>query len=76
MTAPHERTPDVIPCPDAAAAIPVLRSDRLTLRAPTLDDFPLLVEIDGSVAEQSLRGTRSREDSWFEFTQMTATWIC
>ena len=75
MTAPHEIQPQTHALPGVVAAIPELRTDRLVLRAPQLSDFPTLIDIDFSVAETSRRGERSREDSWYEFTQMSATWI-
>lgn len=74
MTAPHE-TPSVNALPDIAAAIPVLRTDRLTLRAPRLADFPVLAAIYDSVSDSSLRELDGRAAYWQDFMQMTATWV-
>lgn len=75
MTLLHESPPRNHALPDLAAQVPILRTDRLTLRLPTLSDFPLLVEIDASVADVSLRAQNGRAGTWSDFMQMTATWL-
>ena len=57
------------------ALVPVLETDRLTLRAPALDDFPVLLDIDASTAASDISGPRDRERSFSDFAQMTATWL-
>ena len=75
MTHWHEQPPAHHARPDIAQAVPTLRTDRLALRAPRLDDFPLLVAIDASVEDVSLRSHNGREGTWSDFMQMTATWL-
>lgn len=76
MTQWHEIPPRHHALPPLAAAIPVLNTERLTLRGPMLEDFPLLVEINESVAELSQReGAGRRDGAWQDFAQMTATWV-
>ena len=78
MGQPHE-----IPVDGAAATfaanlrnlMPVLETERLTLRAPELTDFDALFEIAASEQATGIGGPMSREDAWNEFTQMTATWV-
>ena len=59
---------------DLSALIPTLKTDRLTLRAPALSDFPVLVEIDQSVIGTGAR-ERTRHDSWADFSMMSAIWL-
>lgn len=75
MTLWHETPPSRHALPELVAMIPALRTDRLHLRAPLLDDFPVLVEIGESVAGVSNRAQRGRNGSWSDFMQMTATWL-
>lgn len=75
MTYWHEHPPAHHALPGLAQIIPTLHTDRLTLRAPGLSDFPLLVEIDASVADVSLRAQNGRTGTWEDFMQMTATWL-
>ena len=71
----HEHPPARHALPDLPGLIPTLRTDRLVLRAPELADFPLLLEIDASVADVSLRSQGGRDGTWSDFMQMTATWL-
>ncbi len=71
MTAPHLFPPAAHALPALYAAIPVLTSQRLTLRAPLLADYPLLEKINDGLKDRSLRST----DTWDDFIQMTATWV-
>ena len=75
MTLAHEIPPAVHPLPAVLTAIPVVATERLSLRAPTLADFPCLLEINQSVKETARSGARSRTRSFQDFAQMTATWI-
>ena len=58
-----------------AAAIPVLRTDRLVLRAPRISDFSAYAEIACSERGRSITETPERAHAFFEFTQMAAGWL-
>lgn len=74
MTAPHEIPPKVNLTPTITAAIPVVKTDRLTLRAPRIDDFDALVDI--MTKRWPPEGhTYSREDVWYELSHMCSTWV-
>jgi len=76
MTNAHETAPAHHATPQLLAAIPVLTTKRLILRAPTLHDFPLMVAINDELQARSLRdGAGTREGAWDDFIQMTATWV-
>lgn len=55
--------------------LPTLATDRLILRAPRVTDFEAYAEIACSDRGQHIGGPMSREDAWFDFAQVTATWI-
>ena len=55
--------------------IPVLKTERLTLRAPEIADFPLVAEIATGPRAEGIGGPMSREDAWGEFAQMNMTWL-
>jgi len=78
MTAPHE-TPMTGPTADfaatLAAALPVIETERLSLRAPTLADFPLWADIFTGPAGPHLGGPVSREDAFTEFAASLGTWL-
>ena len=57
------------------AMIPVLTTERLTLRATELADFPALAEIATGPRSAGIGGPMSREDAWYEFAQMNMTWL-
>jgi RimJ/RimL family protein N-acetyltransferase len=75
---PHERP---IPGPAAEfaarlqAALPVLRTARLILRAPRIEDFPVYADIAASPEGRYLTEDQSRDSAWLDFAQMTATWL-
>ncbi|MEM6308884.1 MAG: GNAT family N-acetyltransferase [Pseudomonadota bacterium] len=71
MMAPHMAAPDHMPLPALQAALPRLKTDRLTLRVPGLDDLSLLNQISDEQRNQDLLAP----DIWDEFLQMTATWV-
>lgn len=80
MTAlPCEAAPPRGPAADLAARlralVPVLTTERLTLRALTMDDFPLVAEIATGPRAAGIGGPMSREDAWYEFAQMNMTWL-
>lgn len=72
---PHEIPPQAHAAPALTAAIPVLTGPRVTLRAPQIADFPALYSIGSGDRGAGIGGPFTREDMWFDFAQMTATWI-
>lgn len=58
-----------------ASMVPVLRTDRLTLRAPRPDDFALYAEISCGPRGVGLGGPMSREDAWYDFASLSACWM-
>ena len=70
----HEIPPERNVCPAISGAVPTLRTDRLVLRAPRLDDVPVRHDINLTVADVSMR-TTGRDGTWNDLMQMTATWI-
>lgn len=78
MTLAHE-TPAVGPAADfaarLAAALPVIETERLRLRAPRLEDFPVYAEIVMGPRGRFVFDDPSRSDVWLDFTQMVATWL-
>jgi len=78
MTAPHEiATPG--PAADVAAALrarlPVIETERLRLRAPVIEDFPVYAEITTGPRGIHVLEAPDREAAWLDFTQMIATWL-
>ncbi len=74
MTHWHETPPLRHACKAISDAVPLLRTERLTLRAPVMGDFPVLLEIEDSLADTDLRSD-DRDEAWRNFMQMSATWI-
>lgn len=70
----HEIPPAQHALPAIPNAVPHLRTKRLTLRAPRIEDFATLLEIEDSLAGTGLRSD-TRQDAWHSFMQMSATWI-
>lgn len=74
----HERP---IPGPAAqaaarlAAAIPVLETDRLRLRAPRLDDFPAYAAILCGPRADTIGGPLTRRAAWDDFARLVAVWL-
>ncbi|MDH3793236.1 MAG: GNAT family N-acetyltransferase [Rhodospirillales bacterium] len=60
---------------EIAGGIPTLKTERLVLRPSRLDDFPILAEIMCTERSQFVGGPMSREDAWYEFTQLSAEWL-
>ncbi|MCG6901939.1 MAG: GNAT family N-acetyltransferase [Rhodobacter sp.] len=77
MTAPVQTPiPQAANCRAAiAAALPVLRTQRLTLRAPRLEDWPLLAPIWRTRRSKFIGGPYSTEDAWLDFSQSVASWV-
>ncbi|MDF0601767.1 GNAT family N-acetyltransferase [Psychromarinibacter sp. C21-152] len=79
MTALAHEIPRPGPASALAAAlqarIPVLTTDRLTLRAPRLEDFALHAEIACSPRGAGIGGPMSRGEAWADFIQLTGTWL-
>ena len=57
------------------AAIPVIETERLSLRAPAMDDFPLWAEIFAEEEGDHLGGPLSDEDVWLSFAAYAASWL-
>ncbi len=58
-----------------AALVPVIRTDRLLLRAPRLSDFQTCAEIACSERGRFVGGPMDREEAWNEFAKMSAGWL-
>ncbi len=59
----------------AAAAIPVIETDRLVLRAPCIEDWPVLEPIWTTGRGRYIGGPMSAGDAWLDFNQLTAGWL-
>lgn len=57
------------------AAIPVLRTARLVLRAPVLADFALWAEIVCSERGASIGGPFGPDEAWDHFCRAVALWV-
>ena len=60
---------------DVAAAIPVIETDRLTLRAPRLEDWTILEPIWTTDRARYIGGPFNGEDAWLDFNQAIAGWL-
>lgn len=56
-------------------AIPVLQTERLTLRAPVLDDFEPYAAVLMSERARHIGGPTDRHLAWLDFGSETAGWI-
>ena len=75
---PHERPatgPAAAFAARLAAELPVIETERLRLRAPRIEDFDAYAEIATGPAGHFVIDEPTRENAWFDFTQMTATWL-
>lgn len=76
---PHERPSPPGRAADLAAGlarvVPVLETDRLRLRAPTLADFPAWAEIECSPRAVHMGGPYARDDAFMEFAAATGSWL-
>jgi RimJ/RimL family protein N-acetyltransferase len=57
------------------AAVPVVTTDRLTLRAPVVDDFDAYAAIFTSDRSVYMDGPYDRERAWLDFCQAVASWV-
>jgi RimJ/RimL family protein N-acetyltransferase len=57
------------------AGVPVLTSDRVTLRAPRLEDFDSYAQIVCTDRGIYVDGPYSREDGWFDFLSLSSGWM-
>lgn len=58
-----------------AACVPVLRTPRLTLRAPVLADFAAWAEIVCSDRGTHIGGPFSQDEAWDDFCRAVAVWM-
>ncbi len=58
-----------------AAAIPVLQTARLTLRAPRLEDFAAYVAVVCADRGVHVGGPFTEEQAWDDFCRMVANWL-
>ncbi|KAA9010594.1 GNAT family N-acetyltransferase [Histidinibacterium aquaticum] len=56
-------------------AIPSLETRRLRLRAPRLDDWPVLEPIWTTEHGRHIGGPMSPEEAWLDFNQIVASWL-
>lgn len=74
-------SPVTLPCPGASiamqarAALPVLETERLLLRAPVLDDFALFQRLFGAPSVKFDGHAPKTEEVWAQFTNYTAGWV-
>ncbi len=57
------------------AVLPVIKTERLTLRAPMMSDFPVWRELLVPDTEGFLGGPRTEEEAWEEFCVSVAGWL-
>ncbi len=57
------------------ACVPVLQSERLTLRASRLEDFDDYASIVCNERGKFVDGPMSREDGWYDFAGYSANWL-
>lgn len=55
--------------------IPTLTTARLTLDAPTVEDFTGYASIVTGPRGVGIGGPLSREEAWLDFSQMVAGWV-
>lgn len=58
-----------------AALVPVLRTARLTLRAPCADDFAVYADIACGPRGAGIGGPMSREEAWYDFASLASCWM-
>ena len=79
MSAPWLITPSA-PAPSARrramlAAIPRIVTERLILRAPCAEDWPVLEPIWTTEQAAGFGGPVAPEDGWLDFNQLVASWL-
>ena len=77
MTRPWLNLPAAgLPVRDAiASATPVLQTERLTMRAPRLEDWQVLEPCWTTARAKFIGGPFGEEDAYFDFCQATASWL-
>lgn len=55
--------------------IPRITTARLELRAPVVEDFQVYAGIVCTARGRYVGGPMSREDAWFDFSQMASNWL-
>ena len=74
-------SPVTLPCPGASiaeaarSALPMLRSERLVLRAPELGDFALFKRLFGLPSAKFMGEAPDDETIWAQFTNYVAGWV-
>lgn len=74
-------SPVTLPCPGASiaaaahAALPVLETERLTLRAPILGDFDLFARLFSSPSAKFIGEVSDEQAIWAQFTNYAAGWV-
>ena len=74
-------SPVTLPCPGAhiaeaaRKALPVLRTERLVLRAPVLEDFAVFQRLFSLPSAKFMGQTPGDEDIWAQFTNYSAGWV-
>ncbi|WP_370275026.1 GNAT family N-acetyltransferase [Pararhodobacter marinus] len=58
-----------------AASLPMLRTDRLLLRAPRLEDFALYAELLSGARGAGFGGPLTREAAWDDWMRMVGLWL-
>ncbi|MCA0203531.1 MAG: GNAT family N-acetyltransferase [Proteobacteria bacterium] len=78
IAAAHE-TPIAGPAQDAARAlaahVPVLRTARLVLRAPRLEDFPAYAAILTGPRAEPMGERLTREEAWSDWCRLVGLWL-
>lgn len=76
MMRPWDRLDTALPIRNALAEIvPILTTERLVLRGPVADDWPLLSPIWRTDRGQFIGGPFNEEDAWLDFCQSAAGWL-
>lgn len=78
MTAFHETAPTGATAGIASrirAAIPVLQTERLVLRAPRVGDFSVFAEMLKGPRGRFYGQPKTRAETWAIFMQLTGTWL-
>ncbi|QGY00441.1 N-acetyltransferase [Roseovarius faecimaris] len=58
-----------------AALVPVLTTERLTLRAPQAADFALYAEIACGPRSKGIGGPMTRDEAWYDFATLASCWM-
>ncbi|MXU66835.1 GNAT family N-acetyltransferase [Oceanomicrobium pacificus] len=76
MLAPvHLPAPGAAIAASARAALPVLETDRLVLRAPELGDFALFADLLSGDRARFMGGPQDELQSWYDFANYSAGWL-